>query len=304
MKLDVAQIFYGRGDAWAAMWAVQGARAAGLEVGYWSHHGSVCAPWMDAGDPAEAPDSAVIVLGRYNEWQQTLDRSRLELMCGRLNAELERRRWTGPEIVPVQPVLREPLEPLPSVPQWGLQSGDWSRVALLFPHSDWGQREWPLVHWQRLARDLEACGLIPVTLGGAKDAETVRKVSRRFGYGMPWPHVMPMVQAAAVTVCNDSGPVHLAAALGRPAVAVHAMMRPEALTAGYATVRSVCPVSRCTGCHTLERRGYVPQICGSACSALATVSEERVAEAVMGVIGEDRGLGWPGGLERLEAMRS
>ena len=32
--------------------------------------------------------------------------------------------------------------------------------------------------------------------------------------------------------------------------------------------------------HTLERRGYVPQICGSACSALATVSPERVAEAV------------------------
>lgn len=288
MKLDLRNSCIGNGDALACLWIWEGARNAGLDPTLYTHKPAVCVPFLPPDRPPVetmyAPDSAATLLGLQNEWRESVEVPRLALMARRANEVARAQGWTGPDILPVQPRLRLPVQ-CPEVPEWAEEGRplDVSRAVLLFPFSEWTQREWPLAHWQRLSLELAEEGIPVVAVGAAKDRERLATVAKRYAFGWPWAAVIGLVSRARAVVSNDSGPLHLAAALGRPAVAVHAMMRAESLTGLYPLARSVCPHAEavpCAGCHALAERGYRAPVCNAACPALATVSPWEVRTAL------------------------
>ena len=83
---------------------------------------------------------------------------------------------------------------------------------------------WPIPHFLTLARALEADGLRTVATVGPQDGAVERALARRGleAFRFPVEHLTALVRRAALLVSNSTAPVHLAAALGTPALALHA----------------------------------------------------------------------------------
>jgi heptosyltransferase-1 len=84
--------------------------------------------------------------------------------------------------------------------------------VLASPLAGWGAKQWPIEHYQALAARLRAELGIPLVLNGPP------------GSGLPHisglPGLIHATRRAAAVVGVDSGPIHVAAALGRPGVAI------------------------------------------------------------------------------------
>jgi heptosyltransferase-1 len=104
----------------------------------------------------------------------------------------------------------------PGAPEGDLPGGDF---VLASPLAGWASKQWPLDHYRALAARLLAERGIPLVLNGPP--------------GTPFPNVEPAVvhhsglagliyatRRAAAVVGVDSGPLHLAAALSKPGVAI------------------------------------------------------------------------------------
>ncbi len=90
------------------------------------------------------------------------------------------------------------------------------------------RRLWPLAHWSALARGLEDQGLPYVFLSGsAREGQWLRRFLKREKLQAPHLHGLPlktlagtMAQSRAL-VGVDSGPLHLATALGLPSIGLY-----------------------------------------------------------------------------------
>jgi heptosyltransferase I len=84
--------------------------------------------------------------------------------------------------------------------------------VLASPLAGWGAKQWPMEHYQELAGRLREEFGIPLVLNGPP------------GSGLPHisglPGLIHATRCAAAVVGVDSGPIHMAAALGRPGVAI------------------------------------------------------------------------------------
>lgn len=109
--------------------------------------------------------------------------------------------------------------PLPEgIPEGELPEGDF---VLSNPQAGWGAKQWPLDSYQVLARRLRGELGIPLVLNGPPGSRPLLADvpdARIHISGLPG-LIHATRRAAAVLGC-DSGPMHLAAALGRPGVAV------------------------------------------------------------------------------------
>ena len=136
-----------------------------------------------------------------------------------------------PEVhYPVDPSARQRAESLLHRADFGPHKG-----PLLGFHSGkglpLGPERWPVAHFASLARELqEQLDARLILTGGPGEVEVVRGVSQ----GLPGPHLdlagqtdLPTLAAVAqlcdVYVCPDSGPMHLAAAVGTPVVGIYAL---------------------------------------------------------------------------------
>lgn len=130
-------------------------------------------------------------------------------------------------------VALEPMAPeLPlcgSAEEWADRTyGDLSvrgRIALLAPAAGWGAKQWPAEQFGALARALDEFGFqVLVNAPGVRDpvgTEVVRAgAGRAEMVTCDVAQLVALTRRAAVVVGGDSGPVHLAAALGRPVVAL------------------------------------------------------------------------------------
>jgi lipopolysaccharide heptosyltransferase II len=155
-------------------------------------------------------------------------------------------------------------------------------VALL-PGTRWPTKQWPAYHFAALAGRLGALGVECAVLGGDQD----RKAGALIAAAAPasvhdFTSRSSLAQSAAVmakcalAVCNDSGPMHLAAALGVPVVALFGPTDP-ARTGPYGPGHTViqAPMS-CLGC---RRRRCGPG--GRPARCMAAISPERVLQAVL-----------------------
>jgi lipopolysaccharide heptosyltransferase I len=115
----------------------------------------------------------------------------------------------------IEPGKREfPLPPGRS--EGHLPSGDF---VLASPLAGWGSKQWPLAHYRALALRLRRELGIPLVLDGPPGADFAA-VEGAVTHHSSLPGLIHATRRAAAIVGVDSGPLHLAAALGKPGVAI------------------------------------------------------------------------------------
>ncbi|MDD4889726.1 MAG: lipopolysaccharide heptosyltransferase I [Phycisphaerae bacterium] len=99
--------------------------------------------------------------------------------------------------------------------------------AVLAPGASYESKRWPADRFARVAEHLADRGITPVLSGAPNEAAIaaqVRQASRAPLVDLVGrtnvKEAMALLENATVVVSNDSGPMHLAAALGRPLVAI------------------------------------------------------------------------------------
>jgi heptosyltransferase-1 len=106
--------------------------------------------------------------------------------------------------------------PLPhGIPEGRLPDGPF---ALASPLAGWGSKQWPLEYYARLAGMLEGRLGLPLVLNAAPG--TLPHVPGTLQHESGIPGLIDATRRAAVVIGVDSGPLHLAAALSKPGVAI------------------------------------------------------------------------------------
>lgn len=116
-------------------------------------------------------------------------------------------------------VLQCPLPP--GVPEGCLPSGPFVLAA---PFAGWASKQWPLEYYAQLAAKLP----VPLVLNGAPSQENaLRAVAGARVHISSVAGLIHATRRAAAVVGVDSGPLHLAAALGIPGVAIFGPTDPQ-----------------------------------------------------------------------------
>ena len=146
----------------------------------------------------------------------------------------------------------------------------------------WDTKRWPPEHFAAVADALHKEGLGPVGLiGGPGDRAATEAVISRMRTtpmdltGQTSPELLPaLLGSASLLLTNDSGPMHIAAAMGTPAVALFgptSSTRTGPYGSGHRVLRSGVP---CSPCFSRTCRNPVPLEC------LTTIHPNTVIEAV------------------------
>lgn len=105
----------------------------------------------------------------------------------------------------------------------GLEIGPQGFV-LLAPTAGWGAKQWPTERYAELAKRLQAAGYTVLMNGGSgADREMLEQLAESCGARVAESDVAQLIaltRRARLVVGGDSGPVHLAAALGRRVLAL------------------------------------------------------------------------------------
>lgn len=111
------------------------------------------------------------------------------------------------------------------VESWGVRAGE--RLVAFQLGASRAIRRWPTESFAEVARSIAADGLRPVLIGGGGDAELAREVVRRVGPAAidacgstDVPGLGALLRRSSLLVTGDTGPMHMAAAVGTPIVAL------------------------------------------------------------------------------------
>jgi heptosyltransferase-2 len=121
---------------------------------------------------------------------------------------------------------------------WRERLGDRLPVVGLFPGSNAPARRWPAERFAAVARALGADGARVVVMGGAGERHVTRAVADAApgaldaGGATDLPGLAALLSVCQVVVTNDTGPMHLAGAVGTPTVTLWGPSDPA----------EVCPV--------------------------------------------------------------
>jgi heptosyltransferase I len=104
----------------------------------------------------------------------------------------------------------------PGVPEGELPRSDF---VLASPLAGWASKQWPMEHYRALAMRLWSELGVPLVLNGAPGA-AFRMIDPAIPHYSGLPGLIDASRRAAAVLGVDSGPLHLAAALGKPGVAI------------------------------------------------------------------------------------
>jgi lipopolysaccharide heptosyltransferase II len=146
----------------------------------------------------------------------------------------------------------------------------------------WETKRWPSKHFAAVADALQQERLGPVALiGGPDDRAATQAVLREMHTtpvdltGQTTPELLPaLLASASLLLTNDSGPMHIAAAMGTPVVALFgptSPLRTGPYGAEHRVLRSGVP---CSPCFSRTCRNPVPFEC------VASLDPKTVIEAV------------------------
>lgn len=178
---------------------------------------------------------------------------------------------------PVFPLRLPDLPDGPAPPRGG------PRIAIA-PCSRWPTKNWPLGHFAALAQRLaEELGAELHLLGGAEDRPAAEQLLRQAGVSArnhcgehSLGQTCALLARMDALVANDSGPVHMAAAVGTPCVVLFGPTLPDR-TGPYGAGHRVLRLGNCPPCRARRcRRGEA--IC------LSQLPPERALEAVRDVL--------------------
>jgi lipopolysaccharide heptosyltransferase I len=94
--------------------------------------------------------------------------------------------------------------------------------AVLLPGTNWQTKQWPVERFAELVNPLrDRFGLETVAAGAAGDATLTSRIPAKFDLTgkTNLRQIIALMELASLVVGNDTGPMHIAAALGRPLVA-------------------------------------------------------------------------------------
>jgi ADP-heptose:LPS heptosyltransferase len=103
------------------------------------------------------------------------------------------------------------------------------RYAVLMPGTNWPTKMWPVERFAALVAPLrERLGLQTVVAGGPDTVELAAKVpgATNLAGKTNLRQLVALLEGAELVVANDSGPMHIAAALGRPLVTPYGPTNP------------------------------------------------------------------------------
>src|SRR5664280_2382471 len=176
----------------------------------------------------------------------------------------------GSGIGPAQRVFPLP----PGRAEGDLPPGDF---VLASPLAGWGSKQWPMDHYRLLGARLRHELGIPLVLDGPPGADFSAGASALPHYAS-LPGLIYATRRAAAIVGVDSGPLHLAAALGRPGVAIFGPTDPVRNGPYGDTLR----VLRTGAAATTYKRGAAID------PSMRNISPDEVFEVLRAVIGTRR----------------
>jgi len=173
-------------------------------------------------------------------------------------------------------------------PAW--EGGETAPLVVLLPVSRWRTKNWPAAHYVALGRRLLSQGAAGslVVAGGPAEREVCARIARDIGMGvrsvadeLSLPRTGGLLAAADLLIANDSGPVHMAAAVGTPCLVLFGPTDPRR-TGPYGDAHRVlhtdvpcrpCLNRRCrTGRHTCLRDLAPDRVFEAACEMLSPAS--------------------------------
>jgi heptosyltransferase-2 len=161
-----------------------------------------------------------------------LDSALLPMTVQRFVALGQRGATTAPASPPVPKLHANPANQAALRERFKLNT---TRPAIVFmPGAEYGPaKQWPLAHYAKLAHLLAARGFQIWVLGSEKDTATARPIANgnpsvfdltgRTSLG----DAVDLIDLSSAAVCNDSGLMHVAAALDVPLVAIFGSSSPE-----------------------------------------------------------------------------
>jgi heptosyltransferase-1 len=152
--------------------------------------------------------------------------------------------------------------------------------AIVNPGAGWGAKRWPVERYATFVRTLAQHGIETLVNAGPGETSLAQEVIRGNEKSArilecPLPQLIAITRRAALFVGGDTGPLHLASALGTPVVAIFGPTDPDRngpYGGRYIVLRS--PESKRD--HT-RRRDPEP--------GLLTITAEQVTEAALGLLG-------------------
>ena len=135
----------------------------------------------------------------------------------------------GDELTPTTPTL--PTDP--AAEAWADQTLHSSQTAVLInPGAGWGAKRWPVERYASVANGLIAKGFRVVVNAGPGEfplAETIEQATG--GAATPLTcslhQLISLTRRVALMIAGDTGPLHLACALGRPVVGIYGPTDPS-----------------------------------------------------------------------------
>jgi lipopolysaccharide heptosyltransferase I len=128
-----------------------------------------------------------------------------------------------------------------------------ARYAVLMPGANWLTKQWPVERFAALVAPLrERFGLESVVAGGPDTAHLAEKIpaTANLAGRTNLRQLVALLEKASLVVANDSGPMHIAAALGRPLVTPFGPTNPVR-TGPYRRLDSVLRVAiPCSPCYS------------------------------------------------------
>lgn len=112
------------------------------------------------------------------------------------------------------------------------------RLVVLSPGAEYGPaKRWPAAHFARVARELLDRNISVWLLGSGKDAEIAEQIRQLAGAsddpycrnlcgGTTLDQAIDLIALADAVICNDSGLMHVAAAVDRPLIALYGSSSP------------------------------------------------------------------------------
>jgi heptosyltransferase I len=137
----------------------------------------------------------------------------------------------GDELHPVPPML--PADPAAEAWCGELLASSGTRpVALLNPGAGWGAKRWPVERFAAVARGLIARGFrVLVNAGPGEEPMADVIVKEASGAAIPLAtsldQLIALTRRIALCVAGDTGPLHLACALGRPVIGIYGPTDPS-----------------------------------------------------------------------------
>jgi heptosyltransferase-1 len=112
----------------------------------------------------------------------------------------------------------------PGEPEHPLPAGDF---VLACPLAGWASKQWPLESYAELAKRLAQFGIPLVVNGPPASADVLARIDGARSHTSGLPGLIDATRRALAVVGVDSGPLHLAAALEKPGIAIFGPTDPE-----------------------------------------------------------------------------